>query len=84
LEREWAEETGISVRAGRLLDAWVYRVAGVDVLIVAHAVSAGQIPDAVVSPEGSPLAWFGLNDIERLSMSEGYKTAIRMCAASSA
>jgi 8-oxo-dGTP pyrophosphatase MutT (NUDIX family) len=78
--REWAEETGLAVCAGRLLEVWIYHVAGDDVLIVAYQVSAERIPDAVISPEGSELAWFGLDAVESLNMPDGYKAAIRRCA----
>jgi 8-oxo-dGTP pyrophosphatase MutT (NUDIX family) len=76
LAREWEEEAGLHVAVGPLVDVWLYHVAGVDVLIVAYMVTASIAPDAIVSPEGSELGWFSVDEAQRLNMPEGYKKAI--------
>lgn len=78
LAREWEEETVLSIEVGPLVDAWVYHVAGVDVLIVVYHVHMAAYPGAVTSPEGSRLEWFSREEIHALPMPDGYKRSIEL------
>lgn len=75
--REISEETGWQVTAGPLLDCWQYHIgADRDVVIVTygcHLVSAGP---PVVSSEHKRAGLFGLAEVPRLAMPDGYKRSI--------
>ena len=79
VEREIAEESGWSVSAGPLIDAWQYHLgAGADVLILTygcHASSGGQ-GAPVVSGEHSQAGLFGMTAVRDLTMPDGYKNSV--------
>jgi 8-oxo-dGTP pyrophosphatase MutT (NUDIX family) len=82
VEREIAEELGLTVQAGRILDSWVYRIApGVDVLIVTYGCHADPAGEIVHSAEHKAVGLFDLTDIDTLPMPEGYRVSIRAWAA---
>jgi 8-oxo-dGTP pyrophosphatase MutT (NUDIX family) len=79
--REIAEETGWTVTAGPILDAWLYHIAqaGRHVLIVTYAcqLSPGQDAlDPVLSDEHQRIGLFAPGEIADLVMPQGYKDSI--------
>jgi 8-oxo-dGTP pyrophosphatase MutT (NUDIX family) len=83
LEREIAEELGLDVQAGAILDSWVYRIApGVDVFIVTYGCHADPSGEVVHSSEHKAVGLFDLTAIDALPMPEGYRASIRAWAAS--
>ena len=79
--RELAEELGLAVAVGRLVDAWVYRIVpGTEVLVVAYGCRVATWPDAVTSPEGAVVGTFAVGALDALPLPEGYRRAIRRWA----
>ena len=82
VEREIAEELALDVRAGTLLDSWVYVITPeVRVLIVTFGCAENEEREAILSHEHKRLVWFPLAAIETLPMPEGYRASIRAWAA---
>ena len=78
VEREIAEESGWSVSAGPLIDAWQYHLgAGADVLILTYGCHAatGQ-GEPVVSAEHSQAGLFAVAAVKDLTMPDGYKNSV--------
>ena len=76
--REIAEEVGLDVRVGPIVDAWVYRIAaGRDVLILTYGCEAKAWPGTIVSPEGVPTGLFPLDRLDALPLPDGYRASIR-------
>ncbi|MFD6182010.1 NUDIX domain-containing protein [Streptomyces goshikiensis] len=78
VERELLEETGWEVRAGRLLDTWVYEpLPDRRVLILTYDCTV-LTPDRppVVSHEHSRVGLFAEHQIKGLTMPDGYKRSI--------
>jgi len=76
--REIAEETGLNVTTGPILDAWQYHIGeGRDVLIITYGchLDGGQRP--TVSEEHSEIGSFALADVADLTMPAGYKRSIQ-------
>ncbi|GAA3383701.1 NUDIX hydrolase [Cryptosporangium minutisporangium] len=84
--REIREETGWSVRCGRLLDTWIYHVSPSDgeVLIVTYACGLLD-PEAVpvLSDEHAEVGLFGPDEIDDLPLPDGYRASIRAATAGS-
>jgi 8-oxo-dGTP pyrophosphatase MutT (NUDIX family) len=79
--REIAEELGLDVGVGPIVDAWVYRIAaGVDVLVVSYGCEAHAWPATVESPEGCEVDLFALDALDGLALPDGYRRAIRRWA----
>ncbi|WUH97687.1 NUDIX hydrolase [Spirillospora sp. NBC_00431] len=83
VEREIEEETGWSVKAGPLLDVWIYQplpetLPERRVVIVTYGCTV-LTPDAepVVSHEHKQLGLFPLDQIPDLRMPDGYKQSIK-------
>ena len=75
--REIAEELGLEVTVGPVVDVWVYRVTpGLDVLIVTYGCEAAGWPDTLVSPEGIEVGLFALDELAGLPLPDGYRTSI--------
>lgn len=80
--REIAEEVGLRVTIGPLLDSWVYHIAaGVDVLILTYGCYPEPFSQVTHSPEHKAVGLFTLHDVHTLPMPEGYKKSIRAWAA---
>jgi 8-oxo-dGTP pyrophosphatase MutT (NUDIX family) len=76
--REIAEELGLRVTPGPLLDAWVYRIAeGVRVLILTYGCRGGSRRRVTLSPEHRAVGLFAPAELDRLPMPEGYRRSIR-------
>src|SRR5439155_18204157 len=74
LRREVAEELGLDVEVGAILDSWVYRIApGVDVLIVTYGCRADPSAPIQHSDEHKALGLFDRASVDALNMPEGYK-----------
>jgi 8-oxo-dGTP pyrophosphatase MutT (NUDIX family) len=80
--REIAEELGLAVRAGPVVDVWIYAVSpDLDVLIVTYGCEATAWPATLTSPEGAELGVFPLDVLDDLPLPAGYRTSIRRWAA---
>ncbi len=78
LVREIREELGLCVTPGPVLDVWVYRIAaGADVLVVTYGCYAEPLAGVTCSAEHRAVELFGLDEIARLPMPEGYRKSIR-------
>ena len=76
--REIAEELGLEVEVGALLDSSVYTIApGVSVLILTYGCAETSEREAVMSHEHKQLAWCPLAEVPGLRMPQGYKDSIR-------
>ncbi|MFC9620163.1 NUDIX domain-containing protein [Streptomyces sp. NPDC056930] len=78
VERELREESGWEVKAGNLLDTWIYEpLPGRRVLIVTYD-CAVLTPDMtpVVSHEHSRVGLFAEHEVPELAMPDGYKRSI--------
>lgn len=76
--REMAEELGLDVTVGALVDAWVYRIGpGVDVLVMAYACESTAWPERLESPEGAAIGLFGEPELDGIPLPDGYRRAIR-------
>lgn len=77
LTRELAEETGLAVRAGRLLLADTFEVIpGSTVLVVAYACTARGGLEPTVSPEHRAMRWTPLDQLPGLPLPDVYRRAI--------
>lgn len=82
VEREIAEELGLTVRAGPLLDAWLYHIFdGADVLILTYGCYPAPFTSATHSAEHLAIGHFSLEELDSLRMPEGYKRSIQAWAA---
>lgn len=76
--REVAEETGIEVHVGPIVDAWVYPVVPTSsVLVITYGCTApdGVVP--VVSHEHDDAALVALTDLDDIVLPDGYRRSIR-------
>lgn len=75
--RELAEELGLGVSVGPLLDTWMYHIAdGVDVLIVTYGCEVLAAVAPVAEAEACVLGMFHPDQIDALAMPAGYKRSI--------
>jgi mutator protein MutT len=76
--REIAEELGLAVTIGPLLDTWVYHITeDAIVLIVTYGCYPETFSTITHSPEHKAVGLFGADEIVALPMPEGYKKSIR-------
>lgn len=77
--REISEESGWTAEAGLLLDTWVYEpLPGAKVLIVTYGCRLPEnSPPPRLSHEHQEIALFPPEEIDSLTMPEGYKHSIR-------
>jgi 8-oxo-dGTP pyrophosphatase MutT (NUDIX family) len=75
--REIAEELGLSVTVGSILDSWVYRIApGVEVVIVSYGCTLSGPPLIRRSSEHKAHDLFTWSEVADLAMPAGYKSTI--------
>jgi 8-oxo-dGTP pyrophosphatase MutT (NUDIX family) len=74
--REIQEELGLEVEVGTLLDAWMYRVVGTEVLILTYGCRPTVAADLTLSHEHQALGLFPVEAIPGLPMPDGYKRSI--------
>jgi 8-oxo-dGTP pyrophosphatase MutT (NUDIX family) len=80
--REIAEELGLDVTVGPIVDAWIYPVAaGLDVLVLTYGCHATAWPATLTSPEGKDVRLAALDELDALPLPAGYRTSIRRWAA---
>jgi 8-oxo-dGTP pyrophosphatase MutT (NUDIX family) len=80
--REIAEELGLQVEPGMLLDAWLYGITPeVQVLVVTYGCTESGEAEPVLSHEHKELRWFSVSELPSLRMPEGYKASVRRWAA---
>lgn len=78
VEREVLEETGLTVSAGPILDAWVYEVLpGRSVFVVAYGCKSLGGRSVVPSDEHLEARVFGAEELAGLRMPREYLEAIR-------
>lgn len=78
LAREIAEELGVGVKVGNMVDAWVYDILGkVKVVILTyHCHTSVPFAQIQISSEHKALGQFSLEAIDDLPMPNGYKKTI--------
>ena len=76
--REIAEELGLTVTIGPLLDSWVYHIfEGADVLILTYGTYPLPFTEVMHSSEHKAVKLFSPEEIPSLQMPEGYKRSIQ-------
>lgn len=82
--REIAEELDLAVRAGPLVDAWLYEhiIPGAHVFIVTYGCHATpfEVDALMLSREHTAAGCFPIEEIESLPMPDGYKRSIHAWA----
>lgn len=79
LMREVHEETGLTVRPGKLLHRWVRRRPGKgDVFLVSHfCILTDPWPEIILSHEHDSMGWFTMQEYEAMPLSPGVKKSVR-------
>ena len=78
LVREVREELGIVVAVEAILDCWRYEIAGKgEVVIVTYGCRPETGAKVRISAEHQALGKFGVEEVDSLTMPEGYKRSIR-------
>jgi 8-oxo-dGTP pyrophosphatase MutT (NUDIX family) len=81
LAREVAEELGVTVEVGPLLDCWVYEVFPKrEVVIVTYGLHRCDEGDVRVSEEHRRIGLFSLDQIDGIPLPRGYHRAVRAWA----
>ncbi|HSE76460.1 MAG TPA: NUDIX hydrolase [Alphaproteobacteria bacterium] len=76
-KREIAEELGLDVRVGPIIDCWVYTIApAVDVLIVSYACFVAAGAAIRLSDEHREFGLFTPDQLAKLDIPEGYRETI--------
>ena len=76
--REIQEELALDVSVDRLLDCWVYDILGkTKVLIVTYGCTLGSTAPITISTEHKEVGLFGVDELGRLPMPEGYRASVR-------
>ena len=76
--REMEEELALRVRAGPLLDCWLYEVQpGVEVLIVTYGCHPDPFTGLTCSSEHKAVGTFAAERLPALPMPEGYRRSIQ-------
>lgn len=77
--REIGEELNIKCVVRRPLNNWVYKVNGVDVVIITYHVESSETAgDVAVSAEHKEVGFFSLQDALFLNMPDGYKSSLKL------
>ena len=82
LVREFAEELGVEVAVGPIVDCWNFEVLpGRHVMIVTYAVTRSEQRPMRISDEHRDFSWFSLDALDSLPLPDGYRRSIRTVAA---
>ena len=77
LVRELAEELNVEARVGRVLDSWLYRIAGKgEVLVVTYACSVLRAEGLRFSHEHKALRLVAPTELDGLNLPQGYRRSI--------
>lgn len=79
--REIAEELGLEVTVGPIVDAWIYRIGELDVLVLTYGCETTAWPVTLSSPEGKAVRLASLDELGALPLPAGYHAGIRRWAA---
>lgn len=75
--REIREELGLDVILGPILDTWLYHIYdGIDVFIATYGCQSDSRQNVVHSNEHKEVGFFSLDELEALTMPDGYKRSI--------
>lgn len=78
LSRELAEELNVEARVERILDSWLYAIAGKgEVLIVTYACAVLRADGVRFSHEHKDLRLVGPDELGKLPMPGGYRRSIK-------
>lgn len=81
--REIQEELGLSVAVDTILDSWLYDIRGeVEVLIVTYGCMNMASENVTLSREHKEIGLFHLDQLDGLSMPDGYRASIKRWASS--
>jgi 8-oxo-dGTP pyrophosphatase MutT (NUDIX family) len=76
--REMAEETGLPVTTGPILDAWQYHIGeGRDVLVVTYGCHPQGDQSPALSGEHKQIGFFTEAEVSDLTMPDGYRRSIQ-------
>jgi 8-oxo-dGTP pyrophosphatase MutT (NUDIX family) len=78
--REILEELGLEVTVGPIVDAWIYRIGELDVLVMTYGCEATAWPATLSSPEGKAVRLASLDELGSLPLPAGYRAGIRRWA----
>jgi mutator protein MutT len=77
LAREIAEELGLGVTVGPILDTWVYEITpAIRVVVTTFGCIEETRAEPVLSAEHKALGWFDVGEVEGLPMPDGYKRSV--------
>jgi 8-oxo-dGTP pyrophosphatase MutT (NUDIX family) len=77
-ERELLEETGLLVKAEKLLDVWIYKVVSdVEVLIITFGCSLIQPGSIRISQEHTEVGLFPIEQLPEINAPKGYIQSIK-------
>jgi len=77
LAREIYEELSVRARVGCLLDAWVYPIHAVEVVILTFDCHIDAGVSLKVSHEHKEVGLFSIHQLDEIPLPDGYKKAIR-------
>lgn len=77
LAREIYEELSVPAQVESLLDAWVYTILSVDVVILTYYCHVKEDVSPKISHEHKEFGLFQLNQLDKIPLPDGYKRAIR-------
>ena len=77
LAREIYEELSVTARIGDLLDAWVYPIHAVEVVILTYDCHVSADVSPKVSHEHKEVGLFPVHQLDEIPLPDGYKKAIR-------
>lgn len=76
--REIAEETGLRVTTGPILDSWQYHISpGCDVVIITYGCPTASGEPPVLSHEHKEIGFFTPAEVASLPMPDGYRRSIQ-------
>jgi 8-oxo-dGTP pyrophosphatase MutT (NUDIX family) len=80
VKREIAEECGIEIQVGELVDVWFYSVPGETRVAVVSYLCSPTSGSLTVSAEHTDIRFHPLSELARITLPGGYATSIRRAA----